>query len=123
MPVALAYRIMGLCQAEPLRRDQSRPKWLCSGLQDYGFVSGRATSVAIDPADSTGNTVYIGGAYGGVWKSTNAGSDSQNPASITWTPVIDNQPTLAVGSIAIQPQLSNPDPTRSVVLVGTGEAN
>ncbi|PYX76989.1 MAG: hypothetical protein DMG72_03430, partial [Acidobacteria bacterium] len=94
-----------------------------SGLQDYGFVSGRATSVAIDPADSTGNTVYIGGAYGGVWKSTNAGSDSQNPASITWTPVIDNQPTLAVGSIAIQPQLSNPDPTRSVVLVGTGEAN
>ena len=43
------------------------------GVQDYGLVAGRATAVAVDPADGTGNTVYIGGAYGGVWKSTNAG--------------------------------------------------
>ena len=42
------------------------------GEFDYGWVSGRASAVAIDPADPTGNTVYIGGAYGGVWKSTNA---------------------------------------------------
>jgi hypothetical protein len=42
------------------------------GVQDYGPVSGRATAVAIDPADATGNTVYIGRAYGGVWKSTDA---------------------------------------------------
>src|SRR6266550_5410791 len=44
------------------------------GGQDYGWVSGRATAVAIDPADPSGNTVYLGGAYGGVWKSTNAGA-------------------------------------------------
>ena len=44
------------------------------GAQDYGWVSGRATAVAIDPADSTGNTVYAGGAYGGVWKSKFRGS-------------------------------------------------
>src|SRR5207237_2159249 len=31
------------------------------GQQDYGWVSGRATAVAVDPADATGNTVYIGG--------------------------------------------------------------
>ncbi|MGA7908214.1 MAG: hypothetical protein WCA16_12470 [Candidatus Sulfotelmatobacter sp.] len=43
-----------------------------SGLQDYHQVSGRATAVAIDPADPTGNTVFIGGAQGGVWKSANA---------------------------------------------------
>lgn len=55
------------------------------GVQDYGFVAGRATAVAIDPADGTGNTVYIGGAYGGVWKSTNAGPASANPSSVTWT--------------------------------------
>jgi len=30
------------------------------GGQDYGAVSGRATSVAVDPADPTGNTVYVG---------------------------------------------------------------
>jgi hypothetical protein len=34
------------------------------GVQDYGPVAGRATAVAIDRADTTGNTVYVGGAYG-----------------------------------------------------------
>jgi hypothetical protein len=43
-----------------------------NGTQDYRQVSGRATAIAIDPADLTGNTIYIGGAQSGVWKSTNA---------------------------------------------------
>jgi hypothetical protein len=93
------------------------------GVQDYGLVAGRATAVAIDPADGTGNTVYAGGAYGGVWKSTNAGPVSTNPSSVTWTAIADDQPTLAVGAIAIQPQLASPDASRSVILVGTGETN
>jgi hypothetical protein len=91
------------------------------GQQDYSWVSGRATAVAIDPADPTANTVYIGGAYGGVWKSTNALSPS--PASVVWNPLTDTQATLAIGAIAIQPQLSNPNPANSVIIVGTGEAN
>ena len=91
------------------------------GGQDYGWVSGRATAVAIDPADPTGNTVYIGGAFGGVWKSINAGPGSPNPANVIWDPLIDTQATLAVGSIAIQP--GNSDPAKSVILVGTGETN
>jgi len=93
------------------------------GTQDYGWVSGRATAVAVDPADGSGNTVYIGGAFGGVWKSSNAGSLSVNPSSVAWTPLTDNQLTLAVGSIAIQPQLSSPNSDNSVILVGTGETN
>jgi len=91
------------------------------GGQDYGAVSGRATSVAIDPADPSGNTVYVGGAYGGVWKSSNAGSF--NPANVTWTPLTDQEAALAVGAIAIQPQPINPLPAQSVILVGTGETN
>ena len=87
------------------------------GMQNYNWVSGRATSVLIDPADSTGNTVLLGGAYGGLWKSTNAGSQSSNPASVIWQALIDDQPTLAVGAIALQPGNSN------VILVGTGETN
>ena len=75
----------------------------------------------MDPADTTGNTVYVGGAYGGVWKSINAGPLSQNPSSVTWTSITDAQATLAVGSIGIQP--GNTDPARSVILVGTGETN
>src|SRR5580765_1417478 len=90
--------------------------------QNYGSVSGRATAVAIDPADATGNTVYIGGAHGGVWRSKNAGPLSANAASVVWTPVLDYESTLAVGSIAIQPS-TNTDTTKSVILVGTGEPN
>jgi len=92
-----------------------------SGQQDYGWVSGRATAVAIDPADASGNTVFVGGAYGGLWKSQNAGSYSSDPTRVIWQPLIDDQASLAVGAIAIQP--GNADPAQSVVLVGTGETN
>src|ERR1700689_3113920 len=85
------------------------------GQQNYNWVSGRATAVAIDPSDPTANTVYLGGAYGGVWKSTNATSPS--PGNVIWTPLIDDQATLAVGAIAIQPGGTG------VIVVGTGEAN
>jgi hypothetical protein len=94
-----------------------------TGLQDYGFVSGRATAVAIDPNDPSGNTVFAGGAYGGIWKSTNAGTLSANSSSVSWSPLTDNQATLAIGSIAVQPQLSNPNPANSIVLAGTGETD
>jgi uncharacterized membrane protein len=94
-----------------------------SGIQDYGFVSGRATAVAIDMNDPTGSTVFVGGAYAGVWKSTNAGALSVDPSAVTWTPLTDSQATLAIGSIAVKPQLSNPNPANSVVLAGAGETD
>jgi len=48
----------------------------------YGNVTGRVTAIAIDPADTTGNTVYLGTTGGGVWKSTNAaGPSARAPAS------------------------------------------
>ena len=86
-----------------------------TGFQSYGDVTGRVTAIVVDRTDSTGNTVYIGAANGGVWKSTNAASPTL--ANVTWTPLTDQQPSLAVGSIAIQP--GNPN----VILVGTGEGN
>src|ERR1700728_1334978 len=89
------------------------------GFQNYDQVSGRATAVAIDPADASGNTIYIGGAQGGVWKSTNAAASIAN--SLTWTAVTDDQATLSIGAIAIQP--GNLNPAQSVLLVGTGEAD
>jgi hypothetical protein len=62
------------------------------GTQDYHPVAGRATAVVIDPADSSGNKVYIGGAQSGVWKSTNAA----NPvaSNLSWAPITDNQARL-----------------------------
>jgi hypothetical protein len=90
-----------------------------SGKQDYHQVAGRATAVAIDPADATGNTVYIGGAQSGMWKSTNAANTTPN--NVAWTPVSDDQATLSIGAIAIQP--GNSDPAKSVILAATGEAD
>ncbi len=89
------------------------------GFQNYNQVSGRATAVAIDPADPSGNTVYIGGAQGGVWKSTNGANLTAN--SVTWAPLTDDQATLSIGAIAIQP--GNTNPANSLVVVGTGEAD
>ncbi len=90
-----------------------------NGTQDYHQVAGRATAVAIDPADPTGNTVYAGGAQAGVWKSTNAASSPA--ASVTWTPITDDQATLSIGAIAIQP--GNTVLANSVILAATGEAD
>jgi hypothetical protein len=98
----------------PLASDSSG-----NGTQDYHQVSGRATAIAIDPADSTGNTIYIGGAQSGIWKSTNAANPIAN--NVAWTPVADTQATLSIGAIAIQP--GNSDPAKSVILAATGEAN
>lgn len=89
------------------------------GTQDYGPVAGRATAIAIDPADPTGNTIYIGGAQSGIWKSANAANPTAS--SVTWTPVSDDQATLSIGAIAIQP--GNSDATKSLILAATGEAN
>jgi hypothetical protein len=90
-----------------------------NGTQDYHQVAGRATAIAIDPADPTGNTVYIGGAQSGIWKSTNAANNTAS--NVVWTAVTDDQATLSIGAIAIQP--GNTDPAKTVILAATGEAN
>lgn len=94
-------------------------------LQDYGATSGRANAIAIDPADLTGNTVYVGGAYGGLWRSQNAASGSFGDTSgVSWLPLTDDQPTLSVGAIALQPGNINPTTKLSnLILLGTGEGN
>jgi hypothetical protein len=88
-----------------------------NGTQDYHQVAGRATTVAIDSADASGNTVYIGGAQSGIWKSINAANATAN--GVTWTALTDAQATLSIGSIAIQP--GNSDPAKSVILAATGD--
>jgi photosystem II stability/assembly factor-like uncharacterized protein len=53
-------------------------------------------------------TIYIGSSSGGVWKSVDSGT--------TFKPIFDKQPSLSIGSLAIDP--SNPQ----TVWVGTGES-
>src|SRR5436309_6853963 len=63
----------------------------------FSPTSGRVTALAVDTRNS--EVVYLGGAVGGVWKTTDGGT--------TWTPLTDTQASLSVGSIALDP--SNPD--------------
>ncbi len=70
-------------------------------------VSGRVTAIDVHPTNP--NILYVGTAQGGVYRSLNGGA--------TWTPLMDNALSLAVGSVTISP--SNP----STVFVGTGEGN
>lgn len=79
-----------------------------NGTQDYHQVAGRATAVAINPADSTGNTVFIGGAQSGVWKSTNAANNTANSVlgSPTIRPRFPSAPSPSSSATVIPPRLS-----------------
>jgi hypothetical protein len=74
-------------------------------------VSGRVSTIVLDPGyNGTSNqTVYLGAAQGGVWRSRDNGA--------TWTPLTDDQPSLAMGAIAIDP--TNPN----IIYAGTGEGH
>lgn len=84
------------------------PSAINSSLDD--MVSGRITSLAIDPRniDSRNNAIYVAAAGGGVWKSTSRGA--------RWTPLTDNLPSLSSGAVAV-------DPATGDVWYGTGELN
>src|SRR5215475_11088927 len=91
----------------------------------FGLISGRITSIAVDPSDSTGNTVYIGSTGGGVWKSTNAAGQV---SSVNFVPLTDTLPvssgcntpplaSLSIGALTVQPGGTG------VILAGTGDPN
>ncbi|MGH9712564.1 MAG: hypothetical protein ACRD5M_04610 [Candidatus Acidiferrales bacterium] len=99
----------------------SQTHWTTIGPQPiaeltfFGAISGRVTALAVDACDTTGNTVYLGGAEGGVWKTTDGGQ--------TWTPLTDQQDSLATGSIALGPGCNGFPIHAAAIYVGTGEEN
>ena len=64
--------------------------------------SGLIFAAAVDPRNSS--VMYLGAA-GGVWKTTDGGQ--------TWLPLTDDQPSLEIGALALDP--NNPD----IVYAGT----
>ncbi len=59
-------------------------------------VNGQVTSIAVNPNNT--QIIYIGTAWGGVWRTRNGGN--------TWTPMFDRAPSLGIGepaAIAIDP--------------------
>jgi hypothetical protein len=93
---------------------------------NYGLITGRISSIAVDPSDTSGNTVYVGSTGGGVWKSTNAAGPAN---SVTFTPLTDTlsvssncgvsqspqSASLSIGALTVQPGGTG------VILAGTGD--
>jgi photosystem II stability/assembly factor-like uncharacterized protein len=71
------------------------------------FRGGRAVAVAGVPGDAT--TFYFGAVDGGVWKTTDAGTE--------WKPIFDNQPVSSIGALVVAPS----DPR--TIYAGTGESD
>jgi len=76
-------------------------------LTNASYISGRTNAIAFHPFDP--NIFYIASAGGGVWKTTNGGTN--------WTVLTDGLSNLAGGDIAIDP--TNPN----VLYFGSGEQN
>src|SRR2546422_1496911 len=70
-------------------------------------LQGRTISVAFNPLN--GNTVYVGSASGGLWRSYTGGLAGD------WQRVVTGYPVLGVGAIAIEASDSN------AMYIGTGE--
>ncbi|MFN8250646.1 MAG: T9SS type A sorting domain-containing protein [Ferruginibacter sp.] len=93
----------------------SAPNWVAEGpfpipngqtTTNSVAVSGRVTAIAVHPTNA--NTIYVGTANGGVYRSMDGGS--------TWTAIFDNAQSIAIGALALAP--SSP----TTLYVGTGEA-
>jgi photosystem II stability/assembly factor-like uncharacterized protein len=107
---SLYWPILGLILTIPMvaqRRNQPPEAIDAFRFRFVGPREGnRIASIAGVPGDV--NTYYAGAASGGIFKSIDGG--------FGWTPIFDDKPVAAIGSLAVAP--SNPD----IVWAGTGEA-
>ncbi len=84
----------------PSPEQYSRLHWRTIGPEGNRFSA--AAGIAGDP-----HTYYVGAASGGIWKTTDGGTN--------WTPIFDGQLVQSIGSLAVAPS----DP--NIVWAGTGE--
>ncbi len=104
-----------LHEAQNMRNQSNiltRPDFSVRGSTNWTFAGpsntgGRITSLAIHPSDA--QTIYIGAAAGGIFKTTDGGA--------SWMPIFDNNSSLAIGDITVAASNKN------ILYAGTGEAN
>jgi photosystem II stability/assembly factor-like uncharacterized protein len=86
------------------------------------FTSGRVTALAVNPMNA--NNVYLGGADGGLWVTTDGGT-TWTALAATENPPGTGVPSIAVGSLAVDATSCGAAPSGicTTVYVGTGEDN
>ena len=70
---------------------QSSEAWTAVGPAAINGASGQIGGIAVDPSDPSGNTVYVAGASGGIWKTTDFLTTSPNGP--TYIPLTNFGPT------------------------------
>ena len=112
--VSDSFSIFTLGQTAGLSSEQ----WTAVGPAAITGASGQVSAIAVDPSDASGNTVYVAGASGGIWKTTNF--LTTDPGGPTYIPLTDFGPTsgINISSIAIFPH--NHDPNQSFIIAATG---
>jgi photosystem II stability/assembly factor-like uncharacterized protein len=99
--------LRGALAAEAVRWTPIGPSPTTSAYSTrWGITSGHVHAIAVKPDDP--NVVLIGGASGGIWRSTDAGA--------TFVPATDSQVDLAVSAIAF----STKPGTTNIVYAGMG---
>ena len=113
----LSYRIFTLGQTDA----QSSEAWTAVGPAAINGASGQIGGIAVDPSDPSGNTVYVAGASGGIWKTTDFLTTSPNGP--TYVPLTNFGPTngVNIGSITVFGR--NHDPNQSIIIAATGDGN
>jgi subtilisin-like proprotein convertase family protein len=111
---SLGFRIFSLGQTTA----QSSEQWTAVGPAAITGASGQVSAIAVDPSDPSGNTVYVAGASGGIWKTTDFLTTGANGP--TYIPLTDFGPSsgIYVNSIAIFAR--NQNPNQSMIIAGTG---
>jgi photosystem II stability/assembly factor-like uncharacterized protein len=89
----------------------SNGNWRGGSTPTGAYASGRINGFIVDASDPTGNTVFCGGAAGGIWKCTNFLSTSDP----NWVAVDDYMSNMSIVSFAQNPL--NP----SIMYCATGE--
>ena len=104
--IRLESYLAGMQQAQSLHENSpnQRYDWELVGPTNIG---GRITDLAIHP--NSPETIYVGAASGGIFKSINNGE--------SWVNIFADSPIISIGDIAMDPDNEN------ILYAGTGEAN
>ncbi len=108
----------GAADAQGLFSPLATYAWTSLGPTNYNvggtdLAQGRASALWVHPTNT--NFILAGFADGGVWKTTNGGTN--------WTPITDFEASTSIGSIDVLIRTDTTNLSDAIIYVGLGEGN